>query len=40
MRDCSAQKSSYCSKDNVKKAYKDLILNIDAKYVFLSYNDE
>jgi len=40
MRDCSEQKSLYCSRDKVKKAYSDLISNIDAKYVFLSYNDE
>ena len=40
MRDCSGQKSLYCSRDKVKKAYNDLISNIDAKYVFLSYNDE
>ena len=40
MRDCSNQKSLYCSRDNVKKAYDDLISNIDAKYIFLSYNDE
>lgn len=40
MRDCSAQKSSYCSRSDVIKAYKDLIKNIKAKYVFLSYNDE
>lgn len=40
MRDCSNQKSLYCSRDKVKKAYKDLISNIKAKYIFLSYNDE
>lgn len=40
MRDCSSQKSLYCSRDKVKKAYKDLISNIKAKYIFLSYNDE
>lgn len=40
MRDCSDQKSDYCSRTNVKKAYKELIDHIDAKYIFLSYNDE
>lgn len=40
MRNCSNQKSSYCSKNEVKTAYKDLISNIKAKYIFLSYNDE
>lgn len=40
MRDCSSQKSLYCSRSEVKNAYKDLISKIDAKYVFLSYNDE
>lgn len=40
MRDCSSQKSAYCSRSNVKKAYRELINNLDAKYIFLSYNDE
>lgn len=40
MRDCSGQKSLYCSRDKVKEAYRNLISKIDAKYVFLSYNDE
>ena len=40
MRDCSNQKSLYCSKNEVKKVYDDLISNINAKYIFLSYNDE
>lgn len=40
MRDCSNQKSLYCSKNEVKKAYDELISNINAKYIFLSYNDE
>jgi adenine-specific DNA-methyltransferase len=40
MRDCSSQKSLYCSRTEVKRIYKDLISNIDAKYIFLSYNDE
>ncbi len=40
MRDCKMQKSSYCSRNDVKKAYQELINKIDAKYIFLSYNDE
>lgn len=40
MRDCCNQKSLYCSRNWVKKTYAELISNIDAKYIFLSYNDE
>jgi adenine-specific DNA-methyltransferase len=40
MRECKTQKSKYCSRSDVKKAYFDLIFNIKAKYIFLSYNDE
>jgi adenine-specific DNA-methyltransferase len=40
MRDCRDQKSNYCSRVNVKKAYSELIKTIDANYIFLSYNDE
>lgn len=40
MRDCSTQKSLYCSRTLVKKTFADLISKIDAKYIFLSYNDE
>lgn len=40
MRDCRDQKSDYCSRTHVKKAYKKLIEEIDANYIFLSYNDE
>ncbi|MCK9272438.1 DNA adenine methylase [Candidatus Gracilibacteria bacterium] len=40
MRDCSIQKSDYCKKSEVLKAFDDLVQNIDAKYIFLSYNDE
>jgi len=40
MRDTSTQKSLYCSKSQVKEAFKELIDTIDANYVFLSYNDE
>ena len=40
MRDCSLQKSDYCKRAEVKKAFSHLIENIDASYVFLSYNYE
>jgi adenine-specific DNA-methyltransferase len=40
MRACKTQKSKYCSRSEVKKVYLDLISNIKAKYIFLSYNDE
>lgn len=40
MRDCKTQKSLYCSRVEVKKAFSELMQNINAKYVFLSYNDE
>ncbi len=38
MRDYSEQKSLYCKKTEVKNSFRELIQNIDAKYVFLSYN--
>lgn len=40
MRDYSTQKSRYCKKADVVKSFRELIQGIDAKYVFLSYNDE
>lgn len=40
MRDCSNQKSNYSKRAEVKKSFEKLIKNIDAKYVFLSYNCE
>mgnify|MGYP003468721641 CR=1 FL=1 len=40
MRDYSNQKSKYSNKREVKKAFEDLIMNADAKYIFLSYNNE
>jgi len=40
MRDCNGQKSLYCIKKEVEKAFSDLIDNADAKYIFLSYNNE
>ena len=40
MRDYSKQKSLYCRKSEVKNSFRELIQNVDAKYVFLSYNCE
>jgi len=40
LRDYSKQKSRYCQKQEVLKSFHDLVQNIDAKYIFLSYNDE
>jgi adenine-specific DNA-methyltransferase len=40
LRDYQNQKSRYCSKTQVKKAFKDLILKAKVKYIFLSYNNE
>ena len=40
LRDYQNQKSFYCSKSQVKKAFKDLILKAKARYIFLSYNNE
>jgi len=40
LRNYKDQKSSYCSRVEVKKAFKDLILKAQAKYIFLSYNNE
>ena len=40
LREYQNQKSLYCSKPNVKNAFKDLILKAKAKYIFLSYNNE
>jgi len=40
LRDYDKQKSLYCSRTQVKKAFKDLILKAKAKYIFLSYNNE
>lgn len=40
LRDRSNQKSGYSSRSQVLKDFTDLIDTIDAKYVFLSYNDE
>lgn len=40
MRDYTAQKSDYCQKQKVKQVFEDLIMNANAKYIFLSYNNE
>ncbi|MBL0690142.1 MAG: DNA adenine methylase [Alphaproteobacteria bacterium] len=40
LRNYDNQKSDYCSKPKVKKAFKNLILNSKSKYIFLSYNNE
>jgi adenine-specific DNA-methyltransferase len=40
LREYQNQKSLYCSRIEVKKAFKDLILKAKAKYIFLSYNNE
>lgn len=40
LRDYSEQKSLYCSRAKVKQAFADLIERADAKYIFLSYNNE
>jgi len=40
LREYEDQKSSYCSRNQVKKAFSDLICNAKQKYIFLSYNNE
>ncbi len=40
LREYQDQKSLYCSRPQVKKAFKDLILKAKVKYIFLSYNNE
>jgi len=40
LREYQNQKSLYCSRPQVKKAFKDLILKAKVKYIFLSYNNE
>jgi adenine-specific DNA-methyltransferase len=39
-RDYSKKKSSYSQKNNSIKAFEDLILNANTKYIILSYNNE
>jgi len=36
----NSQKSDFCSKRKVEKAFQDLIENANFKYIFLSYNNE
>ncbi|MEI7765583.1 MAG: DNA adenine methylase [bacterium] len=40
LREYESQKSLYCSRNQVKKAFADLISNAKQKYIFLSYNNE
>jgi len=40
LRDSTAQKSAFCSKNTVAKVFSELIENADFKYIFLSYNNE
>ena len=40
MRDCSEQKSDFCNRKKVLQAFEHLINSTDAKYIFLSYNNE
>jgi adenine-specific DNA-methyltransferase len=40
LREYEKEKSLYCSRSQVKKAFKDLILKAKVKYIFLSYNNE
>lgn len=40
LREYSAQKSAFCEKAKVEKAFTDIIKNANFKYIFLSYNNE
>jgi adenine-specific DNA-methyltransferase len=40
LREYENQKSLYCSRNQVKKTFADLISNAKQKYIFLSYNNE
>ncbi len=40
LREYNGQKSVYCSKRMVEKAFDDLISSANFKYIFLSYNNE
>ncbi len=40
LREYESQKSIYCSKTEVKKAFSDLILKAKTRYIFVSYNNE
>ncbi|MEI8103991.1 MAG: DNA adenine methylase [Candidatus Moraniibacteriota bacterium] len=40
LREYQSQKSLYCSRSQVKKAFNELVLKAKVKYIFLSYNNE
>lgn len=40
LRDCTHQKSLFCSKKTAVDAFDDLLSHADFKYIFLSYNNE
>lgn len=40
LREYTEQKSDYCIKSKVEKAFTEIIKNADFKYIFLSYNNE
>lgn len=40
LRDYQHQKSRYCSRAQVTQTFKDLILHTNARYIFVSYNNE
>ena len=40
LRGYSAQKSDFCVKGKVERAFADIVKNADFKYIFLSYNNE
>ncbi|MGL4942162.1 MAG: DNA adenine methylase [Thermoguttaceae bacterium] len=40
LREYSKQRSLYCLRTQVKKAFRDLVLKANTKYIFLSYNNE
>lgn len=40
MRDYSEEKSDFCQKTKAAEAFRELLSNIDAKYILVSYNNE
>lgn len=40
MRNCKSQRSEFCLKNKATESLKDIIDNANAKYIFLSYNNE
>lgn len=40
IRDYTKQKSAFCQKAKVVEAFKNLLLNLNAKYILISYNNE